>query len=61
MTESDLLIKIHLKLTVANVLLLGEVPKPVVGEEDVILSHNIGFCAKTYLTAVSTCPEFQHS
>jgi hypothetical protein len=47
MTESHLLIKIHLNRTVANGLLSGEVLKPVVCEEDVILSHNIGFWAKT--------------
>jgi hypothetical protein len=49
MTESDLLIKIHLSLTVTNGLigkLSGEAPKPVVYEEDAILSHNIAFWAK---------------
>ena len=59
MTESDLLIKIHLNLTAANGLLSGEVLKPVVIEEDVILSHNIGFLGKNlgarslYLSRIS--------
>jgi hypothetical protein len=46
MAECDLLIKIHLNLTVANGL-LSVVLKPVVNEGGVILSHNIGFWAKT--------------
>jgi len=61
MTEYGLLIKIHLNLIVANGLLSGEVLKPVVNEEDVILSHNIEFWAKTLVPGVCTCPGFQHS
>jgi hypothetical protein len=45
-TKSDLLIKTHLNLTVANGVLSGEVSNPVVCEEDVIHSLILGFGQK---------------